>query len=40
MRYLMHSEVFLKVYTPMFVCHFRTRKGDLLWLEDDLRERK
>ena len=40
MRYLMHSEVFLTVYIPMFVCHFRTREGDLLWLEDDLRERK
>jgi len=24
----------------MFACHFRTRKGDLLRLEDDLRERK
>ena len=24
----------------MFACHFRTRKGDLLWLEDNLRERK
>jgi len=36
----MHSEVFLKVYISMFVCNFRTRKNDLLWLEDDLRERK
>jgi len=30
----------LKVYIPVFACHFRTRKDDLLWLEDDLRERK
>jgi len=38
--YLVHSGVFKKIYIPMFACHFRTRKGDLLWLEDDLRERK
>ena len=29
--------VFLKVYIPIFACHFYACKGDLLWPEDDLR---
>ena len=29
--------MFLKVYIPIFACHFYACKGDLLWPEDDLR---
>jgi len=25
-----------KVYIPIFSCHFCARKGELVWLEDDL----
>ena len=34
-RYLVHSEMFFKLYIPIFACQFCDREGDSLWLDDE-----